>query len=83
MIVKFAVRERSRAGAGADGLSAIADPAGDARLIQVARDFGERVGIPLLLESLTSGRELLLAVDQQGWRLRLRSACVSATTSPP
>ena len=59
-------------------LAAIADPAADARLIEVARDFGARIGIPLRLEGLTSGRELLLAVDYRGLASRARGAAASA-----
>src|SRR5690606_17627267 len=45
-------------------LAAVTDPAGDAQLAVIARDLGERIGMPLFLESLTSGRELLLALDR-------------------
>jgi hypothetical protein len=63
VIVKFT--SHSEAGQILSGmdLAAIAEPAEDPRLIEVARDFGARIGIPLRLQGLTSGRELLLAVD--------------------
>ena len=89
VIVKFTSESAAGQALAQMDLSAIADPAGDARLIQVARDFGERIGIPLLLESLTSGRELLLAVDQQGLavalaeRLRLRDDITAVAMAEP
>jgi hypothetical protein len=46
-------------------LEAIDDPTGDARLLEIAHDLGERFGVPLRLEGLTSGRELLLAIDRE------------------
>ena len=70
-------------------LAAIGDPAEDARLIEVAQDFGERVGIPVRLESLTSGRELLLAVDREALaaavaeRLRQRDDVTSVEVADP
>jgi hypothetical protein len=89
VIVKFTSESATGQALAQMDLSAIADPAGDARLIQVARDFGERVGIPLLLESLTSGRELLLAVDHQGLavalaeRLRQRDDITAVAMAEP
>lgn len=65
VIVKFTSQSEAGQALSQMNLAAIADPAADARLIELAQDLGERIGIPLRLESLTSGRELLLAVDYQ------------------
>lgn len=65
VIVKFTSQSEAGQALSQMNLAAIADPAEDARLIAVAQNLGERIGIPLRLESLTSGRELLLAVDYQ------------------
>jgi hypothetical protein len=74
MIVKFTAQsEAGRALARMD-LAAIADPAGDARLVELAQELGERIGIPLRLASLTSGRELLLEVDHQALASALAEA---------
>jgi hypothetical protein len=63
VIVKFAPQSEAGQILSRMDLAAIADPAEDPRLIEVARDFGARIGLPLRLKGLTSGRELLLAVD--------------------
>lgn len=89
VIVKFV--PESAAGQVLSGidLAAVADPAGDARLVAVARELGERIGIPLSLESLTSGRELLLALDQEALlgalaeRLRRRDDVDSVEVTDP
>ena len=65
VIVKFTSHSEAEQALSRIDLAAIANPARDDRVLEVARDFGERIGIPLRLESLTSGRELLLAVDHQ------------------
>jgi hypothetical protein len=65
VIVKFAPQSEAGQILSRMDLTAIADPAEDPRLIEVARDFGARIGFPLRLQSLTSGRELLLALDYQ------------------
>lgn len=65
MLVKFTAQSEAGQTLARMDLAAIADPAGDARLVELARQLGERIGIPLRLESLTSGRELLLEVDHQ------------------
>jgi hypothetical protein len=46
-------------------LAAVSDPTGDRRLLEIARAWGERLGVPLRVEGLTSGRELLFAIDQE------------------
>ena len=63
VIVKFTTQSEPGQILSQMDLAASADPAADPRLIEVARAFGARIGIPLRLKSLTSGRELLLAVD--------------------
>jgi hypothetical protein len=63
VIVKFAPQSEAGQILSRMDLAAIADPAEDPRLIEVARDFGARIGLPLRLKGLTSGRELLLALD--------------------
>jgi hypothetical protein len=63
VIVKFAPQSEAGQILSRMDLAAIADPAGDPRLTEVARDFGARIGFPLRLQGLTSGRELLLALD--------------------
>lgn len=65
VIVKFTSHSEAGETLAQMNLAAIAEPVGDTRLVEVARGLGERIGIPLRLESLTSGRELLLAVDHQ------------------
>lgn len=89
VIVKF--KEQSEAGQTLSrlDLGAIADPAGDVRLTEVARRLGERVGVPLRLESLTSGRELLLGIDYRQLAsalaegLRRRADIASAAVTDP
>jgi hypothetical protein len=89
VIVKF--REQSEAGQILSrlDLGAIADPAGDVRLTEVARELGERIGVPLRLESLTSGRELLLGIDYRqlagalAERLRGRADIASVAVADP
>jgi hypothetical protein len=63
VIVKFTSQSEAGQILARMDLAAIAEPAADPRLIEVAGDFGARIGLPLRLEGLTSGRELLLAVD--------------------
>src|SRR5690606_23753660 len=62
VIVKFAPESEAGQVLSRMDLAAVVDPAGDAQLAAIARDLGERIGMPLSLESLTSGRELLLAL---------------------
>jgi hypothetical protein len=89
VIVKFTAQsEAGRALAQMD-LATIGQPAEDARLNEIARAFGERIGIPVRLENLTSGRELLLAVDQErlaaalAERLRQRDDVRSVEVADP
>jgi hypothetical protein len=89
VIVKFTSQsEAGRALARMD-LATIGDPAEDARLVELARDFGQRIGVPVRLESLTSGRELLLAVDRDALaaavaeRLRQREGVTSVAVAEP
>ena len=65
VIVKFAPESEAGQVLSRMDLAAVTDPAGDAQLAAIARDLGERIGMPLSLESLTSGRELLLALDRE------------------
>jgi hypothetical protein len=84
LIVKFMPESPAGQALGRMDLAAIDDPAEDARLVEIAQAFGERIGIPLRLESLTSGRELLLAVDHEALaalavaRLRERDGVIEA-----
>jgi hypothetical protein len=89
VIVKFTSQsEAGRALARMD-LATIGNPTEDARLVELAQDFGERIGIPVRLESLTSGRELLLAVDRDALaaavaaRLRQREGVTSVEVADP
>jgi hypothetical protein len=65
LIVSFTPNsEAGQQVAGID-LAAVSDPTGDRRLLEIARAWGERLGVPLRVEGLTSGRELLFAIDQE------------------
>jgi hypothetical protein len=64
VIVKFTAQSDAGRALAQMDLATIGDPAQDARLVELAQDFGERIGVPVRLESLTSGWELLLAVDR-------------------
>jgi hypothetical protein len=65
VIVKFTAQSEAGQALARIDLATIGAPAGDARLSEIARALGERIGVPLRLENLTSGRELLLAIDRE------------------
>lgn len=89
VIVKFTSESEAGQILSQMNLAAIGDPAEDARVVGVAQDFSQRIGIPLRLERLTSGRELLLAVDHQALasalaeRLRQREDVTGAEVADP
>jgi hypothetical protein len=89
VIVKFTSQSEAGQALARMDLAAIGNPTEDARLVELARDFGERIGIPVRLESLTSGRELLLAVDRYtlaatvAARLRQREGVTSVEVADP
>src|SRR5262245_8403004 len=58
MIVKFTSDSAAGQALARLDLAATSDPAEDPRLNEVAQAFGSRIGIPVRLEGLTSGREL-------------------------
>lgn len=84
VIVKFTSQSDAGQALARMDLAAIGDPTEDTRLNEIAEAFGERIGVPVRLESLTSGRELLLAVDHEALavalaeRLRQRDDVISA-----
>jgi hypothetical protein len=89
VIVKFTSQSDAGRALAQMDLATIGDPAQDARLVELAQDFGERIGVPVRLESLTSGRELLLAVDRDAVaaavaaRLRQREGVTSVEVAEP
>ena len=89
VIVKFTSQSDAGRALAQMDLATIGDPAQDARLVELAQDFGERIGVPVRLESLTSGRELLLAVDRDALaaavaaRLRQREGVTSVEVAEP
>ncbi|MGH6906049.1 MAG: hypothetical protein ACREIR_25290, partial [Geminicoccaceae bacterium] len=89
VIVKFTSQSDAGRALARMDLATIGDPAEDARLVELAQDFGERIGVPVRLESLTSGRELLLAVDRDALaaavaaRLRQREGVTRVAVAAP
>ena len=87
VIVKFSSQSEAGQALAQLDLATVENPAEDARLLEIARRFGERIGVPLRLERLTSGRELLLAVDHEALaataarRLRQRDDVIRVAVS--